>query len=101
MIASAALQLRLHSGSLPLGPRSVVRFSAGAEGTVNLDTVALSADQRWPYLEGRVRLEAASDPVSIPDLLELPAGRAQVQAKLTLDPTGNLVLSNLDMKLST
>jgi hypothetical protein len=100
MIASATLQLRLHSGSIPLGPRAVLRFSGGAEGTVDLHTLALGAGQRWPYVDGTVRLEAGSDPVAIENLVEVPAGRAKVQARLTLDPTGHLVLSDLDMNLS-
>jgi hypothetical protein len=99
LIASAALELRLHSGSIPIGPRSVVRFSAGAQGTVELGRVALSTGQRWPYIDGRFRVEAGSDPVAIEELLELPPGKAKVQARLTLEPSGHLMLSNLEMNL--
>ena len=100
LIASAALELRLRSGSIPIGPRSVVRFSAGAAGTVELQRVALATGQRWPYIEGKFSVEAGSDPVAIEELFELPAGRAKVQAGLTLEPSGHLRFTNLEMNLS-
>lgn len=101
LIASAELDLKLRSGSVPLGADGAVRFSEGAEGVLVLETVALTKDQRWPYVEGQVRIDARSDPVSIDELVDLSRGNGHVSARVTLDPGGHLCLSDLELDLTT
>jgi hypothetical protein len=100
LIASADLRVRLASGSIPIGPSSVLRFSRGAEGALSLATIAVTADRRWPHLRGRIAVDAASDPVSIAGLLDIPEGQSHVEAELELDSRGHLTLSRMEMKLS-
>ena len=98
--ASADLTLALASGSIPLGPGSVVRFSQGAVGVAKFARVTLQPGATWPLVEGKVQIEAQSDPVALGDLLEIPRGRGALNTGLTLDPTGHLSLTDLEMNLS-
>lgn len=102
IVANGGLRLRFHSGQLPLGRTSAVRFSSGAAGTLSLDSVELRPGQRWPHIRGRGHVEAGSDPALLyGELVQLPKGRAAVDGGFSVDENGHLTLLGLSMVLKS
>jgi hypothetical protein len=100
--AKGRLDLRFGSGSVPLGPSARVSFSDGALGTVLLDEVAFSPGAKWPRVKGSGHLVAESDTVRLEPLVELPPGRASVDATFEInEEEGHLVLEGLSMRLAS
>lgn len=101
LVGSGEVRLQLASGSLPLGPEARVSFSRGARGTLTLAEIERQPGRRWPLLRGGLHVEAESDPVDIASMVRLPSGRAALDAALSLDEGGRLLLQGLDMRLVT
>ena len=96
------LDLRFGSGSVPLGPSARVEFTDGALGTVLLDELAVQPGAKWPRVKGSGHLVAESDAVRLEPLVELPPGRASVDATFEVDEReGHLVLEGLSARLTS
>ncbi len=102
LVACGRLDVRLASGSLPIGSIAALNFSRGAVGRVQLDDIRINAGERWPQVRGKGNLMARADPVAVKDVVSLPSGNGHVDlGAFELDRTGLLTLGALRMWVST
>lgn len=99
LVASGRLALRLSRGVVPLGKSALLGFLPGAQGTLSLTTVKWLRLRRFPELAGGVTLEAESEPLLLDGAVEIPGGRAAIEADLTCDASGLFVLKDLVLAL--
>lgn len=102
LVARGRLDVRLASGSLPLGSLAHLNFSRGAVGRIQLDDIRINAGERWPHVRGKGNLMARADPVAVKDVVSLPGGNGHVDlGAFELDREGQLTLGALRMWVST
>ena len=102
LVARGRLDIRLASGTLPLGNVAALQFSRGGVGRIDLDDIRIQAGEAWPHIRGRANLIARADPVAFQGLVELPSGHGHVDlGGFALERDGRLCLSALRMWVSS
>jgi hypothetical protein len=100
--ASGTVELKLASGSLPVGRSSRLNFSRGGTGTLAIHSLVLESGSTWPRVEAGARLHAETEAGQLDELVELPAGLVGVEIpQIRLAQDGNLSLHELIAVLDT
>ncbi|RMH42965.1 MAG: hypothetical protein D6689_06465 [Deltaproteobacteria bacterium] len=91
--ASGTADVRLASGSVPVGNGHRLQFSRGAAGTLALHAIRLQSGDAWPRIDAGLHLTAAADAVIVGGAVDLPSGVGIIDApSIALGADGTLAV---------